>query len=119
MPSAFLKQVATLLLAIVCAHFGHLLAEGLATEAFGDHGSYSCLVSVNDDLESDGNREHRHHGHEMACDQWLCSGFSGVILGTDAIIAKTLKNGAEPYFRTKGKKIPGRTIKPQPNPPRA
>jgi len=119
MPKMFKKYVAALLLAVVSAYFGHVLAEGL-------EGGQQChtaqAVFISNDGASLGLDSHSYghsHDHGMSCDQWLCSGFSGVILGTAAIVPLCLdiENGS--FISAMPNRFCDRTVEPRPNPPRA
>ena len=111
----FQKYVATLLLTVVSAYFGHVLAEGL-------EGGQPChsvqAVLVSGEGAGQGLGGHN-HDHGMSCDQWLCSGFSGVILGTAAIVSLclVLENGS--FISAMPDRFCNRTVEPRPNPPRA
>jgi hypothetical protein len=115
MPKAFRKYAATLLLAVVSAYFGHLLAEGVAVPG---HAASPQMVFMADDGAQDDFGGHR-HGHGMSCDIWLCSGFSGVMLGTEAVVPLNaqIEHGRFAMYKTNG--FPSRTIEPPIDPPRA
>ncbi|MCL1892674.1 MAG: hypothetical protein FWG02_00370 [Holophagaceae bacterium] len=115
MTKVCLKHVATLLLSVVCAHFGHLLAEGLAHHDPGSASQLLIIVSQHEDTDLGGH----HHEHGISCDQWLCSGFSGIILGTESVIGNNSIREKSAYFDyAKNEKFLSRTIEPRPNPPR-
>jgi hypothetical protein len=118
MPIVFRKYVATLLLAVISAYFGHVLGEDVA-------GTENVIVSQTAFVASDANdNEHggfggHHHEHGMSCDVWLCSGFSGVILGTEAVIPLSANIDAIPFAASKNKGFPSRTIEPLLDPPKS
>jgi hypothetical protein len=115
MSKAFRQYVATLLLAVVSAYFGHLLAEDLAVPG---HADSTQMVFMADDDGRDGFGGHR-HDHGMSCDIWLCSGFSGVMLGTEAVVPLNvnIEHGLFAILKSNG--FPSRTIEPPIDPPRA
>jgi len=119
MPKVFQKYISALLLAVVSAYFGHVFAEGL-------EGGQQChtaqVVFVSDGDAGQGLDSHRYgHSHDqgMSCDQWLCSGFSGVILGTATIVPFCLDIESNSFISTMPDKFCNRTVEPRPNPPRA
>ncbi|MDR1841785.1 MAG: hypothetical protein LBQ86_07665 [Holophagales bacterium] len=114
MPKVFLRCIATLLLAAVSAYYGHLLGEGMAEHVHAD----AHQISLADHCGGDGDADGHRHEHGMSCDQWLCSGFSGVILGSEAGIpvSANIKDG--PFVGARNNNLHSRTTEPLENPPR-
>jgi hypothetical protein len=109
------KYVATLLLAVIGAYFGHVLAEGLAEAG---HAASPQMVFMADD-GGHGDFGGHHHDHGMSCDIWLCSGFSGVMLGAEAVAPLNVNIEHVPFAMQKNDGFPSRTIEPLLDPPRA
>ena len=110
----FLKYIAMLLLVAISTYLCHVLAEGLASDSYSDTGH--VILVTNDDGKKDMSG-HR-HDHGMSCDQWLCNGFSGIILGTEAMVPLYEQNKTASFADAKNEGFHSRTIKPHLNPPR-
>ncbi|MDR2697463.1 MAG: hypothetical protein LBB40_03190 [Holophagales bacterium] len=110
----FPKYIAVLLLAAISTYLGHALAEGLVCNSYSAD-SQVILVASDDGIKD---MSGHHHGHGMSCDQWLCNGFSGVILVTEAVVPVYAQNKTESFAEAKSKRFYSRTIKPHLNPPR-
>jgi hypothetical protein len=118
----FQKCVAALLLAVVSTYFGHVLAEGLEGGQPCPHAQAAFVSDASgQDLGGHGRDcNHSHdHDHGMSCDKWLCSGFSGVILGTATIVPLCLDIEKGSFISVTLDIFSDRTIQPRPNPPRA
>jgi hypothetical protein len=115
MAKAFRKYVAALLLAVISAYFGHLLAEGLAGAG---HAASPQMVFMADD-DGHGDFGGHRHDHGMSCDIWLCSGFSGVMLGTEAVVPLNGNIEHKLFATSKSNGFPSRTIEPLIAPPKA
>jgi hypothetical protein len=112
------KYVATLLLAVISAYFGHVLGEDVA--GTGNVIVCQMVFTANDTNDNEhGDFGSHHHEHGMSCDVWLCSGFSGVILGTEAVIPLSANIDAIPFAVSKNKGFPSRTIEPLLDPPKS
>jgi len=114
MSRSLMKYIATLILTAVSAYFGHILAEGLNDHAYTSAHQMALLAHHGDDCGTDGH----HHEHGLSCDQWLCSGFSGVILGSEARIPMSVHIKDEPFVDTKSERFRSRTTEPPKYPPR-
>jgi len=95
-------------------YLGHLLAEGFACDRYPDTGQAILVTNDNGIKDMSGHR----HDHGMSCDQWLCNGFSGVILGAEAIVPLYAQNKTAPFAAAKGERFHSRTIKPHLTPPK-
>ena len=122
MRSVFLRRVATLLLTVICAHFCHVLAEGMAdgrpaaacmASVLARGGESGCPVG-----HGHGHGYGHNHDHSLSCDQWLCSGFSGGLLATEALRQPLLDTAADPFADGKTPKFDDRKVKPPIAPPR-
>ena len=112
MPKAFLKSIALALLAVISAYYGHDLADGLAG-ACQPASSHAVLAE-----DSKTNTADTHHHRGMSCDQKLCHGLSGVMIGTEAIApAYTLINSSQ-FSDSPSRMIDSRAIEPPATPPR-
>jgi len=118
MSRAIKNCVAALLLSVVAAYFGHLLAKGLdgVQPRPPEQAAFVLGASAGSDMDA-GEHGHR-HDHGMSCDKWLCSGFSGVILGTVAIVPLCIETEKNHFIGTLPDMFSDRTIEPRPNPPR-
>jgi len=114
MTRILLKYIATLLLVAISTYMGHVLAEGLVSDSCHDTCQVILITSDDGIKDMSGHR----HDYGMSCDQWLCNGFSGIILATEAVIQVYAQNNTAPFADAKNKKFYSRTIKPHLNPPR-
>jgi len=121
MPKKLKKYVAALLLAVVSAYFGHVLAEGLE-DGQASPSVQAEFVADESGGQSAGCDSHSHshsHDHGMSCDKWLCSGFSGVMLDTAAVVPLCMEIEKSSFISALPDIFSDRTIEPRPNPPRA
>ena len=119
MSKAFQRYIATLLLSAVSAYFGHLLGEGMADHWHTDIHQIALTDHCDDeDCDEDSSPGGHHHEHGTSCDQWLCSGFSGVILQTEARVLKDAHLNGEPFCIAENVEFHSRTTEPPKDPPR-
>ena len=115
MPKVIVNYVAVLLLSCISAYYGHELAESLGGGEDCPIVAYAPQVSETGDESGIGSHRHR---HDPFCDQWLCSGFSGVILATQASVLADSFRGQAPFADPEPGQVYSRAIDPPLDPPR-
>ena len=114
MRSVIQKYAATLLLAMVSAFLGNTLAESVACAG---QVAGSQMVVVTNDGDHDYSDCNCHHC--MSCETWLCNGFSGVIIATEAAMTFNVNTESVPFALFVNDIFPSRTVEPLLGPPRA